>query len=79
MPVEKITRPIINGETKYKVGEAEKDIAKLQKDVEDLTKIVNEQTTEIARLQERLSIFSVGEAVLTLIVGAVATWLGRSG
>jgi hypothetical protein len=77
MPEEIPTQPT-NGVTKYRQDTAEKDIASLEKKFEDLQKQVNEQAITISALKERLSIFAVGEAVLTTIVGAVAAFIGST-
>lgn len=51
----------------------------MERDIEDLQKCVQEQEVIIATLKERLSLFSMLQAGLTIIVGAVATYLGRQG
>jgi hypothetical protein len=68
------TQPMMNG------GKTAKErLAEMERDIEDLKKLVNEQEVTIATLKERLSVFSMAQAALTLIVGAVAAYIGRSG
>lgn len=77
MPDEVPTQPV-NGVTKLRQDNAEKDIEKLEQKIDALQKIVNEQGNTITALKERLSLFAVGQSILTIIVGAVAAFIGAS-
>jgi predicted RNase H-like nuclease (RuvC/YqgF family) len=79
MPDEIPTQPQINGAVqKLRTDNAEKDIEKLEGKLEELQKIVIEQGNTITALKERLSLFAVGQSILTIIVGAVAAFIGAS-
>lgn len=76
MPDEIPTTPV-NGITRYRQDKLDETISKLEDELDDLKKTVNEQAVTIASLKERLSIFSMAQSALTIVVGAVAAFIGR--
>lgn len=78
MPDEVPTQPQINGAvTKTKVESLEKTIEELKADIKDLQDLTNDQRETIATLKERLSIFALATTALTVVIGAIAAFIGR--
>lgn len=66
-----------NGVYNYRMNVADQSIKELRDDIDELNKKINEQAITIASLKERLSIFALAQSALTIIVGAVAAFVGR--
>jgi ribosome-binding ATPase YchF (GTP1/OBG family) len=77
MPDEIPTQPV-NGVAKYRQEIVEKDVAALERKIDELQKQINDQALVVTALKERLSIFAVAQSALTVIVGAVAAFIGAS-
>lgn len=72
------TQPRENGGIyNYRMNVTDQSIKDLEDEVKELRKIVTDQAITIASLKERLSIFALAQSALTIIVGAVAAFVGR--
>lgn len=67
-----------NGEyARYRMTVAEQSVRDLEGEVKELRRLVQEQAITIASLKERLSIFALAQSALTIVVGAIAAFVGR--
>lgn len=72
-----MTEQIPQNGTKVRLEMLEKILDKQADDIESLTKSVGELQVDIARLQERMTIFQAAQAVFTTIAGVAAAFVGR--
>lgn len=66
-----------NGIYAYRMNATDKSIEDLKDEINEMRKTLNEQAITIASLKERLSIFALAQSALTIIVGAIAAFVGR--
>jgi len=74
---DQVTAPANGGTLTYRMGQIEGNFKEHVEDYDELEKRVKDLEIEVAKLQERMTLFQAAQAAFTTIASAIAVIFGR--